>query len=426
MPKNADTLIIGAGPGGLAAGRILKSECQIIEAAENAGGLSASIEWNGAIFDLGGHSFSTPHAAIKRWVYDLLPMEESRREARCYFNDRMVRYPFQQFFHECGSETVIEACRAGLSAREGQQPRNYEEYLLGELGSGICRYFALPYNRKLWGDSLNQMAPDWASERVPAAGSGFEQGNTVSTSPRRTPLEADSIVAYPVTGGFGSIFVAMAREIGSINFGTRVRRIQLKKRRAYLSTGEAISFRRVISTVPLPVLMEMIDEVPDRFRVVELRAVPLNLVLVVCSSIEPTEIQRVYSADSRISAHKFALTFNSSISMRARAAKGVVAEISAASARLQGRDLERWVVEDLRRMEVLRAGDNVRTRTISLRYGYPVPTKQRRAIMAPIRQWLAENGVSITGRFAEWEYINSDEALRRGFELGNAIASGDV
>jgi hypothetical protein len=50
-----------------------------------------------------------------------------------------------------------------------------------------------------------------------------------------------------------------------------------------------------------------------------------------------------------------------------------------------------------------------------------VPTHARAATLRSVRAWLAELDIAIAGRFAEWAYINSDEALARGMDIGNAL-----
>ena len=39
-----------------------------------------------------------------------------------------------------------------------------------------------------------------------------------------------------------------------------------------------------------------------------------------------------------------------------------------------------------------------------------------------IKEWLKKYTVQTVGRFAEWDYINSDEALKRGLDIGNQIS----
>jgi protoporphyrinogen oxidase len=89
------------------------------------------------------------------------------------------------------------------------------------------------------------------------------------------------------------------------------------------------------------------------------------------------------------------------------------------------------VVADLVDLGVLREPAVVRrTATIDVGRAYPVPTHDRAARVAEIRAWLAERGIHTVGRLGEWEYVNSDECLRRGLALGRslarALASGEA
>jgi phytoene dehydrogenase-like protein len=59
----ADTIVIGAGPAGLGAALALGDSAVVLESRETVGGLCSSLTLDGAIFDLGGHSFTSPHPA---------------------------------------------------------------------------------------------------------------------------------------------------------------------------------------------------------------------------------------------------------------------------------------------------------------------------------------------------------------------------
>ena len=94
----AETIVIGAGPAGLGAALALGDSATLLESRETVGGFCGSLMLDGAIFDLGGHSFTTPHPTIRRLVFDALEMEEQKRDAWCWLNGECVRYPFQQHF----------------------------------------------------------------------------------------------------------------------------------------------------------------------------------------------------------------------------------------------------------------------------------------------------------------------------------------
>ena len=65
-----------------------------------------------------------------------------------------------------------------------------------------------------------------------------------------------------------------------------------------------------------------------------------------------------------------------------------------------------------------------KTEVLRLRRAYPIPTHDRDPIVAQARDWLAGHGIHLAGRFAEWAYVNADEALKRGLDLGQALAAG--
>ena len=64
----------------------------------------------------------------------------------------------------------------------------------------------------------------------------------------------------------------------------------------------------------------------------------------------------------------------------------------------------------------------IATSTIDLPFAYPVPTIDRSAIVADAKVWLHEQDIETVGRFGEWAYINSDEAMFRGFRIGQRLA----
>jgi hypothetical protein len=61
-------------------------------------------------------------------------------------------------------------------------------------------------------------------------------------------------------------------------------------------------------------------------------------------------------------------------------------------------------------------------RVVDVRYGYPVPTHAKSAILGAITTYLEEQGIYTIGRFGSWSYANSDECIRQGLELARRLA----
>ena len=61
--------MLGAGPAGLAFAYRYGRGAVVLERSREVGGLSRSIEIDDGIFDIGGHSFHTPHEEVRDLVY---------------------------------------------------------------------------------------------------------------------------------------------------------------------------------------------------------------------------------------------------------------------------------------------------------------------------------------------------------------------
>ena len=80
------------------------------------------------------------------------------------------------------------------------------------------------------------------------------------------------------------------------------------------------------------------------------------------------------------------------------------------------------VVNDLIDMDVLSLDDKIlESRVIEIKHAYPVPSHKVPQILEKVRAWLLERDIHLVGRFAEWAYINSDEALFRGLKQGERL-----
>jgi protoporphyrinogen oxidase len=429
MPlANADTVVVGAGPAGLGAAIALGQSTVVLESRDSVGGLCGTLTIDGAIFDLGGHSFHTPHPAIRRLVFEALEMEEQDRDAWCWLNGEWVRYPFQQHFSDLADPSSRHACKTGLEAADGwRHAAHFGEYLDRRFGKAIAELFMRPYNQKLWGADLSRLDPSWAGERV-AAPTGTSEGPAIEMG-RRRPLPKEARIAYPARGGYGEIFRALSNRVADLRFKQHV--VSIDPWRSILRTanGDTTSWRRIISTLPLPVLLEVLLDVPPEITSAAsaLETVPIILVMVVLNGRHETVRQRIYCPDQDILGHKITLNHNSSHWLRALPRHGIQVEISGLNSRLSmmgPENLAKAVVADLLRIGVIGSTDHVRhTEVMRIPFGYPVQTHSRTKIVTLVKKWLDERRIYTVGRFGEWAYINSDEALYRGYCLGLRLAT---
>lgn len=419
-----ETLIAGAGPAGLAFAMHWPGQTLIIEQEQEAGGLCRSFEFGGAVFDIGGHSFQTPHAEVAALVRGLMGdrWEEQRRDARVLFEGRMIDYPFQRNLDQIADPAIAGECRRGMeTARHaGEQGTDFESWIAGQFGPGVARHFMLPYNRKLWARDLRTMSCDWVGERI--AG-----GETESAGPgeRRAPLAADSRVGYPAQGGFAEIFKAMAARAGPVAFGERLIAIDLAAKTARSASGATFEWDRLVSTIPLPLLLDCLPECPEDLRraASRLEWVSLKVVMIAAPKAPGERPQRLYIADPAVPAHKIAFNHRSSAALGRRPREAVMCEVSYSRFKPPPDDetLKRVMVEWLTNEELI-GGGAVEAKVLDVPFAYPVPTADARAIVNEARAFLAGHRIYSIGRFGGWNYANSDGCIHEAMALATALA----
>jgi protoporphyrinogen oxidase len=421
-------IIIGAGPAGLSAAYHLDSDFVVLEKEDAPGGLCRSFDLAGATFDLGGHAFFTRH----QYVRDLLerlsetkPFTQPRR-AWVYSHGVFVPYPFQMNLHGL-PVYVVKDCLVGLyhaaAAHTDAPAQTLQEWIDRSFGEGISRHFLTSYNRKLWAFPLDEISPDWTSDRIVLpdieriVAGALEDANFTNF--------VNATVSYPAEGGFFSFFAGFLPFVGDRLRRARVVRVNLEKRFVVTEGGGTLDYDYLISTMPLTELIAAIDDAPTccRDAAATLLHNSLHLVNLVFARSQISDMQRVYAADGSIPFHKLVLNSNSSESLRLRPHFGIQAEVSFSPYKTVERaGLEQQVIEAVVGMGIITEEERpVATSVVTVRHAYPIYTKDTVAAREHLLSTLEEKGVYCAGRFGEWLYINSDDAIMRGMARAQEV-----
>ncbi len=424
----AKTVIIGAGPTGLAAAYRLNGSSVVLESADCVGGLCRSFEISDVVFDIGGHSFHTAHQEVRSFICEDLGVDLffRKRDARILFNGAVVPYPWQRFFHLVNDQKVIEDCHAGLRARrQHSRPENLHDLILARYGNGIAQHFLFPYNKKLWLRNLDEISCEWVSQRV--ADLANRETAAESGSARRRPLDETSIVGYPSQGGFGEIFRKMAAKIDNIRFRQHVCFIDPHVKALMTRAGDVFKWDRIVSTMPIPELIGMIKNAPsDIVRLArELPYVSLQVDFFVTKQPLDGVPERIYCADAGFPPHKVAFNSMSSEHERRKPHHSIIAETSIGDQSERCcRDRADHTIAGLCRAGLIEGRSQILTHRYEIvKYAYPVQSHQVTHIINLLTRYLESQEIYTVGRFGAWEYINSDECLAKGAELAEYLDS---
>lgn len=419
-------VVIGAGPAGLAFAARYGENAIVLERSHTVGGLSRSIQIRDGIFDIGGHSFHTPHENVRELIQTIMQdkLHQQPRDARVWFQGETISYPFQQHYTQLGDKVVVADCHHRHDPDVVAASKNFEEWIINRFGPGTARHFMLPYNRKLWARDLSEMSCDWVRERIVTEKSDFRIGD--NQAPERQPLQSDSWVGYPTEGGFGSIFQSLAKRCKTIEFGNGITQIDGERRVAISGSGRSWNWEHLVSTMPLPALLDAICSCPERLRQLSamLKAVSLKILMLLIKKPVRNVPQRIYICDPNVPSHKIAFNHTSSPQLAERLHHAVMCEVSYSDHKpcLPDAELRTGMIDWLYHAGYLAdRADVVESQILNIPLGYPVNTLNKSAIIDEIKGYLSSRGIHSIGRFGSWDYANSDECIRQGLQLADRL-----
>ena len=210
MSDQETAVIIGAGPAGLTAAFQLLENSSIapivLEASDDIGGISKTINYKGNRIDIGGHRFFSKSDRVMAWWGNILPVEKTpdgvtfelryqgqRREmegrsdgvdpqstdqvmlvrsrlSRIYYRKKFFNYPVKLELQTIRNLGLWNMVKIGLSYIHSRlfplQEKSLEEFYVNRFGRELYNTFFRDYTEKVWGVPCSQIAPDWGAQRV--------------------------------------------------------------------------------------------------------------------------------------------------------------------------------------------------------------------------------------------------------------------
>jgi len=168
-------LITGAGPAGLTAAYELSKlglRPTVLEADNQVGGLSRTVNYRGYRFDIGGHRFFSKVPLINELWQEILREDflVRPRLSRIYYRERFFDYPLKAANALAGLGPV-EAFLIGLSYAKARlfphaEETNFEQWVSNRFGDRLYQIFFKTYTEKVWGIPCKEISADWAAQRI--------------------------------------------------------------------------------------------------------------------------------------------------------------------------------------------------------------------------------------------------------------------
>lgn len=260
-----DIVILGSGIAGISAGYHLAKKglkSVIFEKNDDWGGLCANFSIDGFRFDKFVHFSFTDDSYIKGLFQASSPLYEHPSLCYNYYKGAWLKHPAQNNLAPLSSDEKVKIINDFVSRpqKNVDDIKNYDEFLRSQFGNYFAENFPFKYTRKYWGLEAKELETQWVKIRMHFP--DLEQVLKGSYEVQKDNFYYTNFMRYPKKGGFRSV-LDKCRDGLDIRFNKEVVRIDTKSKIVYFSDNTTQSYDRLISSLPLPEIAKMIDDVPD-------------------------------------------------------------------------------------------------------------------------------------------------------------------
>lgn len=264
----SSTVILGSGIAGISAGYHLKKageEAVIFEKNDDWGGLCGNFTIEGFRFDKFVHFTFAPDEYTQKIFEESSPTIPHPPVSYNYWNGYWLKHPAQNNLHPLPVEEKVKIIEDFVNRpqKDVSQIENYEEWLRVQYGNYFAENFPFKYTRKYWGVEPEELETKWVGNRLHV--SPLSEVLRGSYEEQAENFYYTKFMKYPKKGGFRSI-LNKCREGLDIRFNKEVVRINPNEKTIYFKDGTKTAYTRLISSLPLPEIVKMIENTPQKIK----------------------------------------------------------------------------------------------------------------------------------------------------------------
>jgi len=408
---------LGAGLTGLSAAIELNARSvphRIFEKLSVPGGHAVTIVDNDFRFDRTGHLLHLKSDALRAQVLDWIGPDhlQVQRRSVIWSNGVYTRYPFQANTYGLPPQVAYECVQGYLEAHFRQDkpdPKNFEEFCLAHFGEGISRHFMIPYNARLWGVHPREITSSWCQRFVPLPRLEDVIAGAVGLNDRELGYNSNFI--YPRLG-IGELAKGMARRVPGLELGRSPVRIELARRRLVF-TDEQVDFDVLLSSIPLPRLLALIDELPDPVRAAasKLRCSHLDYLDVALSRESGKDFHWAYVPEQKYPFYRVGHYSHFSPALAPPGKASLYVELADRS-RPELAQVLPAVAQGLIEMGIIDSPAEIEfARARRIDFAYVIFDHDYFAALDVIRPFLEQARIVSSGRYGDWNYSAMEDAI---------------
>jgi len=257
--------ILGAGISGISAGYYLglkEKKAIIFEKNNSWGGLCDNFTIDGFKFDNAIHLSFSKNIYVNKLFSKSCSYYTYEPYIGNYYKGHWLKHPAQNNLFQLDIKDKIQVIVDFIYKDKSinkNKINNYEQWLRSKYGNYFAENFPMRYTRKYWTVDSKDLKSSWLENRmyVPC----IEEVLRGAMSEDTKNVYYTGKVKYPKKGGYKSFLKYMAQRC-DIRCNRKVMMIDTKKKKLEFEDGATEYYENLISSLPLPVIIKLIKDVP--------------------------------------------------------------------------------------------------------------------------------------------------------------------
>jgi len=416
--EKVDIAILGSGIAGLGAAFRAREKnlmAVIYEARNSSGGLLDNFEINGFRFDHAVHlSFATEE--IVRNIFDKTPFKTHPSDSFCFEEKNWLKHPIQNNLFLLPADIKVDLIKSFINRPENLAGDDYESWLRHQYGDLIAERYPIKYTKKYWDTDPKKLSTTWigsrmrrsALEEVLYGAFTIDTPNTYYTKEMR----------YPLTGGYKS-FIKPLIENSDIKLNYQAISVDSSSKLITFKNGTVVSYQSLISTLPLPVIVKILEKCPaDVIKAANrLTATSIDLISIGFKAeiiknlwfyIYDEDIYASRAHSPSVKSADNAPTGHSSLQFEVYS-RGCNSKYSV-------EQIKENCLYALKKMGISNGNDVIFMDHRRIKYGNVIFDTGMENDRKLVRDYLKYSDISSCGRFGEWDYLWSNQSFISGYE----------
>jgi protoporphyrinogen oxidase len=387
------------------------------------GGHTASFRNDsGFLFDVGPHISFTKDPRIQDLFAESVDQryETVQISLNNYWRGYWPKHPVQLHLHGLPEDIIVKVISDFVEQRQVPDgpPKNYADWLLSSFGRTFAELFPMQYTRKYHLTTAENMSTDWLGPRIYRP--SLEEVLRGALSPSSPHVHYITHFRYPSEGGFMSYLTKFV-PLGNLKLNHELTSIDPHTRQLKFANGLETGYDALISSIPLPDLVRMIQGTPEDVLDAARRLACSTCVLVnICVNREDlSSAHMTYFYDEDYCFTRLGFPHMLSSRNAPPGTGSIQAELyfSDKYKPFTGSPAD-WVepvVRDLRRCGLLHEDDRIlSSRAMLHRYANIIFDVDRAAALKTVHGYLDSLGIAYCGRYGDWGYMWTDESFKSG------------